>query len=386
MTKLVYLSNARVPSEKANTKQSMSQCEALGKLLNVEFWHPIRRSALAVPDVYDFYGVTHTFALRPLWCIDNESLRRVSARAAFFLQASTFLIACSIRAMQAPRGTVVYSRNPFDLVIALMLRFLRRDTSFFFEDHDGVLRRFAALKKLFLRQVDGIVVTTTLHAKALTEAGVSAAKIVTCPNAVRLSSLEAGVAHRREAPFHIVYAGNLFPWKGVFVLADAAAHLPENYQVVFIGGSPETEQPFKQYLAETGRTDRVVVRGYVPPREVPRALAAADVLVLPNSATRDVSATYTSPLKLFEYMAAGRPIVASDVAAVRDVLVHECNALLVPPDDARALAEGIRRVCEDSSLGAKLAAQARRDVEGRTWDNRAAHIAQFITRHRRAVQ
>ena len=378
---MVYLSNARVPSEKANTKQSMSQCEALGKLYDLEFWHPVRRTALAVPDVYEFYGLARTFRLRPIWCIDAERLRRVYPRAAFFLQASTFLAACTASIMGVPRGTVVYSRNQFDLAIAVLTRLVRRDVRFFFEDHDGVLRRFAAIKKLLLRAVDGVIVTTPSHAKSLMEAGISAEKILTSPNAVRQDQLRETSDHRTRADFRVVYAGNLFRWKGVFVLADAAGLLPENYSVEFIGGSPEAEGPFRSYLAETNRTGRVVVRGYMSPRALPGALAAADVLVLPNSALREVSDTYTSPLKLFEYMAAGRPIVASNVSAVRHILVHDRNAVLVRPDDPRALADGIRRICEDPLLAERLAAQARRDVEGHTWDNRAERIAKFVTEH-----
>lgn len=383
MKRFIYLSNARIPSEKANTKQSMSQCEALGKLYSLEFWHPVRRSALAVNDVYRFYGLSRTFVLRPIGCLDSEPLRRIHSRTAFFVQTLTFLIRCSIRIVRVPRGAIVYSRNPFDLAIAAILRIVRADVRFFLEDHDGVLRRFASLKTLFLRTVNGIVVTTPFHAKALTEAGVAAEKIITCPNGVRLSDFGEPAPRRPDGRFHVVYAGNLFRWKGVFVLADAAAHLPANYQVEFIGGSIEAKQPFQAYVAESNRSGKVVMRGYLPPQEIPRALAAADVLVLPNSAMRDVSATFTSPLKLFEYMASGRPIVASDVDAVRDILVHDRNALLVPPDDPWALAGAIQRVCEDPSLGARLAAQARRDVEGSTWDARAARIAQFVTERER---
>lgn len=378
MRRMVYLSNARVPSEKANTKQSMSQCEALGKLYDLEFWHPVRRTALAVSDVYQFYGLERTFRLGPVWCMDAEWLRRRHSRVAFLLQASTFLAACAVRVARLPHGTIVYSRNQFDLAIAVVMRLVRKDMVFFFEDHDGVLRRFAAIKKICLGAVRGIIVTTPSHAHALTAAGVPARKILTSPNAVRLADFGAIEARSTGGRFSVVYAGNLFRRKGVFVLADAAALLPDHYSIEFIGGSPEAERPFRAYLAETNATSRITLRGYMAPRDLPAALLAADVLVLPNSAMSKVSEIYTSPLKLFEYMAAGRPIVASDVGASRNVLVHDRNAVLVRPDDPAALAAGIRQVCEDPSLGARLGAQARRDVESCTWENRAARIADFI--------
>src|SRR5262249_13241169 len=78
--------------------------------------------------------------------------------------------------------------------------------------------------------------------------------------------------------------------------------------------------------------------GCAAPGGRPRWLAAAAVLVLPNSRAEPISARYTSPLKLFEYMAAGRPIVASDLPSLREVLTGGRNAVLVPPDDPGALA------------------------------------------------
>jgi glycosyltransferase involved in cell wall biosynthesis len=89
---------------------------------------------------------------------------------------------------------------------------------------------------------------------------------------------------------------------------------------------------------------------------------------------------YTSPLKLFEYMAAGVPVVASDLPALREVLRDGENAVLVAPDDPGALAQGIRRVLEDKPLADRLAAQARRDAQAHTWTARAQAILEFIAR------
>jgi glycosyltransferase involved in cell wall biosynthesis len=99
-------------------------------------------------------------------------------------------------------------------------------------------------------------------------------------------------------------------------------------------------------------------------------MAAADVLLLPNTARHASSARYTSPLKLFAYMTSGKPIVASDLPSLRDIL-NEQNAVLVAADDAQALAEGVVRAL---SIGSRLAEQARHDVEPFTWDNRATRV------------
>jgi len=111
-------------------------------------------------------------------------------------------------------------------------------------------------------------------------------------------------------------------------------------------------------------------------------LFAADALVLPNSAKAKISSHYTSPLKLFEYMASRRPIVASDLPSLREVLRDGENAVLVKPDNPRALAEGIERALSDAELAARIGRQAREDVEQYTWEKRAVNITTFATAQR----
>jgi glycosyltransferase involved in cell wall biosynthesis len=87
---------------------------------------------------------------------------------------------------------------------------------------------------------------------------------------------------------------------------------------------------------------------------------------------------FTSPLKLYEYMAAGLPIVASDLPSLREVLRHDENALLVPPDEPAALADSLGRLLTDAALGERLRRQAHADVQGRTWSARAASVLSFL--------
>jgi glycosyltransferase involved in cell wall biosynthesis len=97
------------------------------------------------------------------------------------------------------------------------------------------------------------------------------------------------------------------------------------------------------------------------------------VLVLPNPASA-ISTRFTSPLKLFEYMAAGRPIVASDLPAITEVLRHEKNALLVAPGDPAALAAAVRRLLNDRALADRLAQAALVDAGEYSWDRRGERL------------
>ncbi len=119
--------------------------------------------------------------------------------------------------------------------------------------------------------------------------------------------------------------------------------------------------------------DRVTFTGLVPPRSVPELLARADILALPNPASA-ISTLYTSPLKLFEYLAAGRPIVASDLPSMREVLRNDVNGLLVTPGDPDALASALRRLIGDPALRERLARTASDSAAEYTWDRRAERL------------
>jgi glycosyltransferase involved in cell wall biosynthesis len=196
------------------------------------------------------------------------------------------------------------------------------------------------------------------------------------------TSIEASVNSHRSPTSAVYYIGQLYPWKGVDALLHAAAADPEA-QYVIVGGTEEegTCEPdierLKALAVQLNVADRVRFTGWVPYREVPELLrdAAVTVIPLPDSV---FGRYFTSPLKLFDYMAAGVPIVASDLPSLRDVLQHESNALLVPPGDHLALADAVKRLRIDASLAQRLAKQAQDDVRQYSWDARAARLLSVI--------
>jgi glycosyltransferase involved in cell wall biosynthesis len=120
-------------------------------------------------------------------------------------------------------------------------------------------------------------------------------------------------------------------------------------------------------------TARVTITGLLPQPDVANALAGAHILVLPNTPTA-ISDRYTSPLKLFEYLALGRAIVASDLPSLREVLSHNETAVLVQAGDAAALADGLRGLTIDADRRRRLAAAARALAPQYSWAARAARL------------
>jgi GxxExxY protein len=176
----------------------------------------------------------------------------------------------------------------------------------------------------------------------------------------------------------ILYTGHLYSWKGVQTLADASKYLSNNCLVVFVGG---TEEDIRNFQFPISNFQNVKLVGYRPHSEIPIWLKAADVLVLPNSGKEQISREFTSPMKLFEYMASGRPIVASNLPSISEILEDGKNALLFEPDNPQDLAEKINRILSDSNLSQRISTQAYEDVKNYSWDKRTLYIYENIARY-----
>jgi glycosyltransferase involved in cell wall biosynthesis len=170
----------------------------------------------------------------------------------------------------------------------------------------------------------------------------------------------------------------------VDILVRALAVAPD-LRGLIVGGHPaEADRARIEGLArQCGVTTRLEITGLIPQRDVAARLADATMLVLPNVAST-ISERYTSPLKLFEYLALGLPIVASDLASIREVLEHGRTALLVPPGDADALAAAMTRLAGDPALSASLGAAARALAREYTWERRAERLEPAIEAAARA--
>jgi glycosyltransferase involved in cell wall biosynthesis len=187
------------------------------------------------------------------------------------------------------------------------------------------------------------------------------------------SEARAALGLPQEVPL-AVYAGGLLEWKGVDLVVDAARALPGVYFAIAGGMAKDV----RRLRARAGGLANLRIDGFQPPARVPLYLAAADLTVVPNRSKPDISSRYTSPLKVFEAMAVGLPIVASDLPSLRELLEHERDAVLVPPDDPAALARGIERLAGDAALRAKLAARLRSRAAEHTWDARARRVLDWM--------
>jgi glycosyltransferase involved in cell wall biosynthesis len=239
----------------------------------------------------------------------------------------------------------------------------------FVELHDADAR----ISHLVSRIAGWVVISEGLR-KLLLEKGEAPEKITVAHDGFDPSTF-SGLPTKQEArnklglnqnEFLLVYAGHLYPWKGVDSLAAAFKDIPEGVRLLIVGGYSDDIARIK---AAAGEAPRVQFVGQVPREEVSTWLAAADATLLPTSSKFEIGKSYTSPLKLFEYLAAGLSVLASDVPSSHEVL-DESVATFFQPDDA----EDFLKKLDEMRKRAWPAERSKEKVKPYSWAERGKRI------------
>ncbi|MFH1605585.1 MAG: glycosyltransferase family 4 protein [Pseudomonadota bacterium] len=229
----------------------------------------------------------------------------------------------------------------------------------------------ARLEGYVVEHAHAVVANSQATASRLGECYRPARSVHVIPNGVDVRSAiaEKDWAHCGE---RIVYAGSFFDWKGVDDLVVAARELP-GLRISLLGGDENSIRWLRMQAAAGGA--ELEFSGRVSPRHVAQALDEACIAVLPNRA--DADSVFTSPIKLFEYMAAGCAIVASDLPAVREILAED-EAVWFRPGDAQALAVALRSLAADAGLARALSARVRIKARQYTWRARGERLCLLL--------
>ncbi len=233
------------------------------------------------------------------------------------------------------------------------------------------LQRIARRAERFVwRTARRVFVVTEVLKTMVAAAGVAQDRIEVTPNGIDPERF-AAPSQRRSGPVVLGFVGFVRSWHGLDTIIDALAHEPDaaNLHLVVVGEGP-ARLDLEQQAARLGLAARVRFTGLVAQDAVPALVAGFDIALQPRVVP------YASPLKVFEYMAAARAIVAPDQPNIREILEDGHTALLFDPADPSGAWQVIRRLAGDAALRQRLGAAAAAEIGHRnyTWAGNAARI------------
>jgi glycosyltransferase involved in cell wall biosynthesis len=372
--RIAYVARSVLPAPTANSIHVMRMAGAYASRGHeVSLYVPGARglAARGAVDPFDYYGVARAFRIRRVREV-LPGIDTVNYGVAFPLTVA------------ASRPHLVHARTL--LPAARLASLYKVPTIFELHNHLPANRRW---RRHFARLVGSaalaaVIVITEALADLVRPELPARVKLIVAPDGVERARVEAdmgrGVARERlglpqDGRFLAVYAGHLYPGRGIETIIAAARQFPEAFFYV-IGGDPERVSLYRERARGAANA---VFTGHRPPAEVPLWLAAADALLMPYGGRVETvgggdTSAIASPLKMFEYLAAGRPILASTLPVLREVLRDGENAVLLPHDRPEEWAAALRRIAADPGGVAGMAAQARADAAHYTWEGRAQRI------------
>lgn len=232
-----------------------------------------------------------------------------------------------------------------------------------------------------LRNADAVIAISNILKNYYVEQGIASEKIHVIPNGADPDKFcpqekpkELVEKYNLQDKIVIGWIGALVGWSGIESLLKTAVHILENYPNVafmMIGGGPNQDL-FRKELHIRDFAPRVILSGSLPHVQIPDYLACMDVVLAPYPR---LPFWYASSMKIFEYMAAGKALVASDVGQVSDIIRDGHNGLLFDPDNTDELAKKIILLLENEPLRKQIGEQARQDLlQNYTWEHHAKQI------------
>jgi glycosyltransferase involved in cell wall biosynthesis len=379
--RIAYISDRPFPSFWTDTQQVMKNAEGLALagadvrlIVPRPYRTALRSASRRHEDLRAYYGVS-----RALRLIDVLTMPHSAMRLEKWTHAPI-----AVRHAASPGCDIVYSRNLWPAWLAA-----RRRRRVVYESHrrlDPASRvKFRALMDLARRpELVGIVTNGEYVRESFVGAGVAANRVLASKLGhdprdfePRLTRAEARLMLGLNAarPL-VVYAGHVDATKGIDVLLALAGVLP-SVDVLLVGGRRDQSADLAAQARRNGLTN-LFTRSSVAPAAVAPYLFAADILINPPSSTLLAFPHTITPIKLYNYLAAGRPIIAGRTPDVAELLTHDVNAILCQPDDLQSAARMVAHLLAAPETARRLAGEAIETSRRYTWEIRGRHILNFI--------
>ncbi len=378
--KITYLASPRLPSKAAHSVHIMKMCEALSKLGHeVNLIGAIRSEEER--DVWDHYGVEKCFAIVYLSKSypDIPKIPEIYMRGLGNVKNSILAVKEALKV----DTDLVYSRNETTAYLACLA-----GLSTVYESHVPVpFEEFGAIRdKIFRSMLNKeefnllVVISNSIEKYYKENYDLKEEKILLARDAADPPKEGSPpIRFENEKELQVGYIGNLYQGRGKNVIASMAQGCDfAHFHIV--GGDEKSIEDWKKEM----RSDNVTFHGFIPPSELDSFRLSFDVLLAPYRRDLKVdggqnTARWMSPLKVFEYMGAGKPIIASDLPALREILEDGETAILCDPESPEAWIEALKRL-KEKELREELGEKAKkRFTENYTWKKRAEKIMEVVS-------
>lgn len=370
--RVIYVGSPPLFSRGASGIHVMKMCQAMAKLgLDTEL---IVSCSANRSELLEYYNVEDCFRITEFPYFSNSSLRNI-----FHGVLSAFYV----KFFRANRYDIVVTRNIVFTYIATKILGIPT----VYDAHHPLVAGADFLFNSF--KYSDHLVRFSANSKGLSEIylkrGLPKDKLVIAHNGVELESYRKAQSQSecrdklglpRDKKI-VCYSGNIYEGRGIEALIDVALQL-NDIMFLVVGGLQEDVDRYREISDKKGAQNFKLI-GFVPHESVPLYLLASDILVMPYSTEMTIkggtkAGEFTSPIKLFEYMAAGRAIVATSIPSATEILEDGVNAVLVDPNSADLLGEGIEKVLKDEELASRVASRAASDIKEYTWEARARKL------------
>jgi len=325
-------------------------------------------------NIKEYYGLSDEFNLKSISSLTELDIPKISPISKHI---TVYLYILKRLIMQMDADDIIYTRN--QSVTYLLIRSIayvpKTKRPIIIAELHNEQESLSNTKSYEL--IDGIVVITKILKKHIVEKyPISPENCLIAHDGVDIQSYQTDLTQmnaRKELGLPVdknivMYTGNLYERKGVQYLIEAADEI--NGEIHIVGGDREDAEWFD---SSSQSMTNIHFEGFVHPSIVHKYQISSDILIAPYTSR----ARMPSPLKIFEYMAAGRPIVASRIPTIEEVLSDGENAILVEPEDARSIAKSVNEVLNNSERSQSISKKAKTDARKYTWESRARSVIEF---------
>lgn len=386
--KVYYISPSTIPSRVANSIHVVNMCEGLTQLgYEVVLFanSDEKNSTECHKNIYDTYGVDNS----------NISLilsRSIKGRAVELIISLNALIIYFYNFFINTKPNYIISRNIYSAAIFGLL--LRKKIIYETHSPEHGLRGMLQKKLLNSKKVKTVVISDALKIILCSKYQICNESVSVFHDAARAGQLRLKNNERLDLRTNLFsknielknfqkiigYFGHLYEGRGIEIIEETAALLPE-FAFLIYGGN---EKEIKACKTRNSHSN-LFFMGFINPKDIRQAMSMSDLLLMPYQRKVSIgilgsdTSQWMSPMKLFEYLSMGLPIISSDLPVLKEVLIDNNNCLLVDPEDVVAWKDAIKLICSDNELADKLGFNAHTLYKNKhTWRNRAKSMLELL--------